>query len=339
MPQHENAHGYQSANPFFWNHPSLPQVSALMKTFSIGQRPSGIAEMAKEHLGAGGKRFRALMTLQAAEMLGVPQRSAVYWAAAVELIHNATLVHDDIQDGDAARRGHPTVWKKHGVGQAINVGDLLLMVPYQILSCADFAPTQLRQLLGAFSHRTVETVRGQSLEMTLKDNLNFDRDTYIQALRGKTGQLLALTVEGPLILSEVEPLRASQIASGFEALGVAFQIYDDIWDLYADKGRGQVGNDLREGKISALLIAHLEKCPKDRLIVTETLKKPFEEVTVEDVAFWEQRFEASGARVACEAWAQEFVEMAVATVPDQPLRSLVEDVALALGLKNLKERQ
>ena len=144
----KNAKGAQPAIHFL-KHPCLPQVSALMKTFSIGQRPSGIAEMAKEHLGTGGKRFRALMTLQAADLLGVSQRSAIYWAAAVELIHNATLVHDDIQDGDTTRRGRPTVWKKHGVGQAINVGDLMLMVPYQILSCADFAPSQLRQLLGA----------------------------------------------------------------------------------------------------------------------------------------------------------------------------------------------
>ena len=239
MPQRKNAKGAQPANPFFWKHPCLPQVSALMKTFSIGQRPSGIAEMAKEHLGTGGKRFRALMTLQAADLLGVSQRSAIYWAAAVELIHNATLVHDDIQDGDTTRRGRPTVWKKHGVGQAINVGDLMLMVPYQILSCADFAPSQLRQLLGAFAHRTVETVRGQSLEMTLKDNLNFDRDTYIQALRGKTGQLLALTVEG-LDISEVDLLRASQIASGFEA-GDRFQIYDDIWDSTQTKAVGRWG--------------------------------------------------------------------------------------------------
>ena len=97
-------------------------------------------------------------------------------------------------------------------------------------------------------------------------------------------------------------------------------------------------NDLREGKISALLIAHLERCPEDRTAAAEILSKPFDTVTTEDVAYWERRFKHSGAKAACETWAEEFVEMAVTTVPDQPLRGLVEDVATALGLKNLKER-
>ena len=235
-------------NALFWGHPDLQPVEALMKSFSIGQRPSLISDMAKDHLKSGGKRFRALMALHAGSDLGVCPHAARYWAAAVELLHNATLVHDDLQDGDEVRRGEPTLWKKYGAGQAINAGDLMLMVPYQLLSCLDVEGEMLRCMFGSFSNRTIQTVRGQSLEMTLRDSLNFDRETYIQALRGKTGQLLALAVEGPLMLSKAAPEEISQRASAFENLGVAFQIYDDIRDLYADKGRRQIGNDLRKEK-------------------------------------------------------------------------------------------
>ena len=333
MPKHSQSNRSENQRASsFWTHPDLEQVGQVMKSFSIGQSPSGISEMAKEHLGAGGKRFRALMALQTASILRVPAQAAVYWAAAVELIHNATLVHDDIQDGDEVRRGQPTVWKRHGVAQAINVGDLLLMVPYQILSGADVPAEHLRRLLTCFSHRTVETVRGQSLEMTLRDHLNFDRDTYIQALRGKTGQLLALAVEGPLVLSDMDALRAGAIASGFESLGIAFQIYDDIRDLYADKGRGQIGNDLREGKVSALTVAHLASCPDDREALTHLLRKPFVDVRRDEVSFWAKRFEASGARAACENWAEDFVAQALTSVAERPLRDFVQEVANALGL-------
>tara|TARA_B100000925_G_scaffold187345_1_gene141593 strand:+ start:596 stop:1600 length:1005 start_codon:yes stop_codon:yes gene_type:complete len=317
----------------FWEHSDLRAVELLMKSFSIGQMPSLISDMAKDHLKTGGKRFRALMALHAGELLGVPERSARYWAAAVELLHNATLVHDDIQDGDEVRRGEPTVWNKYGVGQAINAGDLMLMVPYQMLSCLDVDGDMLRCLFGSFSHRSIQTVRGQSLEMTLRENLNFDRDTYIQALRGKTGQLLALAIEGPLILKQMSPEETSKLSSAFENLGIAFQIYDDIRDLYSDKGRRQIGNDLREGKISALTIAHLESNPSDHGALLEVLQKPFDEVSKEEVLFWKNRFTASNAPAQCEAWAKSFVDKARFGVGDGCLRDLMNQTISALGLK------
>ena len=275
------------------------------------------------------------MALHAGSDLGVCPHAARYWAAAVELLHNATLVHDDLQDGDEVRRGEPTLWKKYGAGQAINAGDLMLMVPYQLLSCLDVEGEMLRCMFGSFSNRTIQTVRGQSLEMTLRDSLNFDRETYIQALRGKTGQLLALAVEGPLMLSKAAPEEISQRASAFENLGVAFQIYDDIRDLYADKGRRQIGNDLREGKISALTIAHLEACPSDTEALLETLKKPFDSVSREEVLFWKKRFTTSGAPDQCEAWARSFVEKAISGVGESRLKDLMVQIISALGLKRV----
>jgi geranylgeranyl pyrophosphate synthase len=137
-----------------------------------------------------------------------------------------------------------------------------------------------------------------------------------------------------LVLSDMEPQQAGKIASSFECLGIAFQIFDDIKDVYSDKGRGQIGNDLREGKISALTIAHLEACPKDRPALTRLLKKPFNDVSKDEVLFWKKRFTSSGASQACETWAHSFVEKASLGVHGCPLAPLMEQTILALGLKN-----
>ena len=89
--------------------------------------------MLQEHLDTGGKRLRAKLTLQLAELFHIDHHDALQWALAVELLHNATLIHDDIQDGDRTRRNRPTTWSIHGVPQAINAGDLGLMLPYQCI--------------------------------------------------------------------------------------------------------------------------------------------------------------------------------------------------------------
>jgi len=322
-----------AADAKFWRHPQLQAVETLMKSASIGQQPSHLSDIAKDHLTSGGKRFRALMSLHAGDLLRVSPEESVCWAASVELLHNATLVHDDLQDGDPYRREKPTVWKKYGAGQAINAGDLLLMVPYHILSRMETSAENIKMLLNAFAHRTIETVRGQSLEMTLKESYNFDRETYIRSLRGKTGQLLALAVEGPMIISATAEAPGGQIADCFESLGIAFQILDDLRDLYADKGRKQMGNDLREGKVSALTIAHLEKCPEETLALREVLQKPFEDVTQKEIEFWKRRFKESNAPERCADWAASFVNTAIRGASNQPLQPLIEQTAAALGLK------
>ena len=92
------------------------------------------------------------------------------WAAACELVHNATLIHDDIQDGDRVRRDQPTTWVRHGVGQAINAGDLLLMLPFTLLSEIDAFPVAKWRLSEALARAAEQTVRGQSSEMDLASN-------------------------------------------------------------------------------------------------------------------------------------------------------------------------
>src|SRR5687767_11384745 len=100
--------------------PHLPAVEALMRELMEPDAGDPAGAIAAEHVATGGKRLRARLALAAADALGARAGDAVGWAAACELLHNATLLHDDIEDGDRARRGQPTAWVRHGVAQAIN---------------------------------------------------------------------------------------------------------------------------------------------------------------------------------------------------------------------------
>jgi len=274
----------------------LDDVVALMATVTVGGRLDRLGVIAQEHLSTGGKRMRARLSLAAAAALGAERSSAVPWAAAIELLHNATLIHDDIQDGDLLRRGQPTVWVRHGVAQAINAGDLMLMLPFLALDHLDAADDGVRwRLSRALARHAAATVRGQSEELALLTAGQLGRARYRRAVEGKTGSLFALPVEGAALLGGRSAADAQALGDRFTALGVLFQLQDDVVDLYGDKGRGHRGSDLEEGKVSALVLAHLDRAPEDREWLLELLAAPRDVTGVEAVEEAIERFRKSGA--------------------------------------------
>ncbi|MEZ4437460.1 MAG: polyprenyl synthetase family protein [Polyangiaceae bacterium] len=250
--------------------PDLSEVEARMLALAGPTDRAG--RMAREHLATGGKRLRARLALAAATALGAPRDAAIAWATAVELLHNATLVHDDIQDGDTARRGKPTVWARHGVAQGINVGDLFLMLPF--LALAEIPGDARAELSPILAAHAVQTVRGQIDELELLDREALDDDAYVGAIVGKTGALLALPVVGAAVLSGRSLGQARRLGEAFMPLGLLFQLQDDLLDLYGDKGRQRPGCDLYEGKVSALVVAHLARRPADRAWLLDLLRRP-----------------------------------------------------------------
>lgn len=249
--------------------------------------------MAAHHLATGGKRLRARLALAACEALGGATRHGVAFGAAVELLHNATLVHDDIQDGDTLRRGAPTLWSAHGTAQAINAGDFLLMLPY--LAVAEVPGHLQGGLCRALAHHAIATVRGQIAELDLLPSERLGWADYVDAIAGKTGALIGLPVCGAALVAGASWPYAHRLSLAFERLGVLFQLQDDVLDLYGDKGRDQVGCDLYEGKISALVVAHLERRPDDRGRLLELLRKPRSETDPDDVQSTIDAFRRSGA--------------------------------------------
>lgn len=266
-----------------------------------------VGQIASEQLLAGGKRIRARLALAAAAAYDVDEDAAVALAAAVELLHNATLVHDDVQDGDVTRRGVPTAWARHGVPQAINAGDLMLMLPTVALGDLDddvVSPRAQRDLMRALHTRAVATVRGQGADLRLRalvDDVDEAADVvgaYMQCIEGKTGELFALPVEGACLLAGATPAEARRRAQPFFHLGVLFQLQDDVLDLYGDKGREAPGSDVGEGKVSALVVEHLRLRPSDRAWLLSVLDRPREETSRADVDGVIDAFVKSGAKAA-----------------------------------------
>lgn len=272
---------------------ALGDVERAMIRLSHGRRVDRAGNMVVQQLATGGKRIRARLALEACDRFLVPHEVSVLWAAAVELLHNATLIHDDIQDGDTTRRGRPTIWATHGIAQAINAGDLMLMLPF--LAVAEMRHSAAAELHALVAETATHIVRGQVEEIGLKDAARLDLESYLSASRGKTGALIALPVVGAAILAGKTREQAVALGDYFVELGVLFQIQDDVVDLFGDKGRGQIGCDIYEGKVSALLVAHLEAAPHTYPLVMGILNKPRAETTEADVERVRELYVLSGA--------------------------------------------
>lgn len=317
----------------------LDDVQDVLERLAAGPSRGGrrdlLGRMAMEHLVVGGKKLRARLALAALEALGGRRKDGVAWAAAVEMLHNATLVHDDLQDGDRVRRGRPTVWARHGAAQAINCGDLMLMLPFRALDLLPMDPEVRWQLAGSLAEQAELTVRGQAEELDLLPSGRLDWEAYVAAVEGKTAGLIALPVEGAALLSGRSPREAFALACAFRPVGVLFQMQDDLVDLWGDKGRGPPGSDLREGKVSAVVVAHGALHPEDRPWLLELLRTPREHTTEAMVAEAIRRFEVGGARE--RVW-QAILTLRGRTLHDpalaacQPLRHLAAElIHLALA--------
>ncbi|MEM6733646.1 MAG: polyprenyl synthetase family protein, partial [Myxococcota bacterium] len=252
---------------------SLPidEVETLMVELAHGSTSEKTGAIVSEHLATGGKRLRARLVLAASREFGVPFELAIPWAAACELLHNATLVHDDVQDGDETRRGQPTTWVRHGTASAINAGDLLLVLPTLAIERVNSDLSVRWHLARQLAYQATRVIRGQVAEYEMTHHGPIDLNTYYNAIDGKTSPLFELPVIGAALLAGRAPETAESLGAPFRSLGRLFQMQDDVLDLYGEKGRDQPGADIREGKISAIVVTHLTQYPEEKTDVLEIL--------------------------------------------------------------------
>lgn len=273
----------------------LADVEALMQRLAVGTARDHAATIVLDHLASGGKRLRARLALAAAEALGKKVNDAIGWAAACEMLHNATLVHDDLQDGDRVRRGRPTSWVTFGSAQAINAGDLMFQIPYTAIGTLAVDDGVKWRLSNILARQSSQVIRGQVDELEMTTRMDTSRQVYDQAIIGKTSALFELPVEGAAVLCGYSDVEAANVTKPFRALGMLFQMQDDVLDLYADKGRESRGSDVREGKVSALVVEHITRHPSDRDWLIGILKTPREQTTQQMVDEAITRFQKGGA--------------------------------------------
>ena len=199
-----------------------------------GRQASSIDAAIEHHLNAGGRRFRAALCLSVSSALGLRACDALCLASACELLHNASLIHDDLQDGDRIRRGHETVWSRFGEDVAICAGDLLVSAAYSALSEVS-APAKISSLVRLAHERIAEAIHGQVADLSYQQLSLADIDSYEQVAVAKSGSLLSLPMELPLRYAD-NPGAAATARSAAHAFAVGYQIADDLDDVERDSG-------------------------------------------------------------------------------------------------------
>ena len=190
-----------------------------------------VAAGVRYHFATGGARVRAQLGLQAADSLGLGKDVALACACGAELLHNASLVHDDLQDHDAMRRGHPAVWKQFGAAAAISIGDLMISAAYAALASHPDPARAIRLAHEALAR----TARGQARDL-MRSRASVE--DYRAMVADKTGTLIALPVRLALAACDARG-DASAVACG-DALAFAYQALDDIADCDADRASGRI---------------------------------------------------------------------------------------------------
>jgi geranylgeranyl pyrophosphate synthase len=263
--------------------PIMAQIHDLLAEESA--EGSALASMCAYHLETGGKRLRALLPLLVAEALDSAPSRIVPFGAACEMLHNATLVHDDLQDGDRWRRGRETVWYRFGTPQAINLGDAMFYYTLLLAARLD-VPTPRREAIQLrILRETLRVIEGQDVEFALKRLPAPRPEDYFGMVEGKTSGLFALPMAGAAALCGAPPEITAALEEAARHMGVLFQIQDDVLDLYGDKGREAPGSDIGEGKRSLLVIHALGTGgAEDARRLREILDEEREATTPEDVA-------------------------------------------------------
>lgn len=264
----------------------LPAILALIEQVTHGSCPAGstLPDMAAYHLSTGGKRLRALLPLLTAQALGADPSALVPFGAACEMLHNATLVHDDLQDGDTVRRGRPAVWVHYGTPRAINLGDAMFYWTLLLVQSLELPPALREAVAARVLRDTLRVIDGQEREFALKADTEATLEDYFAMVEGKTSGLFALPMAGAALACGAPEPVVEGLADAARHMGVLFQIQDDVLDLYGDKGRDARGSDLAEGKRSALVLHALEVLPPARASwLRELLDSPRERCAQADI--------------------------------------------------------
>ena len=201
----------------------------------------------------GGKRLRPYMVIRSCQIVGGKSSNAMNAASAVEMVHNFSLVHDDIMDNDEMRHGVPTVHKKYGMPIAILAGDVLFSKAFQIISDSKLSDNATTQLVSRLAKACVDICEGQLLDVKMAEERKIPtQKDYITMIGKKTAALFDVSCAMGAICASNKAKDVSNLSTFGRNLGIAFQITDDLIGVMGDPKitKKPVGNDLREGKKS-----------------------------------------------------------------------------------------
>ena len=231
-------------------------------------------------LELGGKRWRPVLMLLIMEALGKNPDDYVEFSVIPEVVHNATLVHDDIEDSSETRRGAPSVHVKYGIDVALNLGDFLFYFPVvALLDSKKLSMEVKNKMLSIYAREMLRVTIGQGTDIAwhkgLVDSSKITQDNYLEMVYDKTGVLARMACQMAGALCGADDKMTEDLGLFGATIGVAFQLQDDVLNLYESKvasSKGGVGDDITEGKITMLVIHTLRSADaKDSGRLTEIL--------------------------------------------------------------------
>jgi geranylgeranyl diphosphate synthase type I len=316
----------------------LARIASLVDGYiyaTVKGEPKELYDAALHLIRAGGKRLRPAIVSAVAQALGETVEKALPFAAAVELVHNFTLIHDDIMDRDEFRRGVPTVHKLWGEPLAITAGDLLFAKAFEALSDAlerGIPAQRVARAARILAHATAVIAEGQAMDLMFEEEEDVSLDDYLVMVYKKTGALFeASAVLGGLTATD-EAYVLEELANFGRSLGIAFQIRDDILGIMGkEEELGKpVYSDIREGKKTLPIIYALKQLDgqdREKLIMVLG-KRDASRDELEEAA---KLIQASGAIDYSERKAREYVEKAInslrSALPDNEYRRILEELA------------
>ena len=306
-------------------------VAEFGTRFGVAQfpaAPASLYEPGEYFLSIGGKRIRPILCVLGNELFSEITEDAWSLATAIELFHNFTLIHDDMMDAAALRRGMQTVHTKYGDNTALLTGDVMLIRAYEKLQ--NINPAYLPKILSLFNTTAREVCEGQQLDMDFEKMPSVTLDAYIHMITLKTSVLLAASLEMGAILGGATPGNCKHLYEFGKNLGIAFQIQDDYLDAFGDpeKFGKEVGGDIRQNKKTFLLLHALEVATPDQRAKLDTLLASNGPEKVPQVM---ELFKACNVGAWAIELKEKYLQMALANLEDIAVTSTRKTALLSLA--------
>lgn len=306
--------------------PDMAKVDALIRDRMMS--PVSVIPALAEHLiGGSAKRLRPLLTIAAARVSGAQDDACIKLAAAVEFIHTATLLHDDVVDSSQLRRGKVAAHLIWGAPASVLVGDFLFARAFELM--VEAGSMHALEILARASRVIAE---GEVLQLTRAHDLNLSQDLYLEIIKAKTAELFAAAAEAGAVSAGASPQRREALRRFGQDLGLAFQLVDDALDYSGEAATlgKNAGDDFREGKATLPLLLTIAK--------TGAAEKPFWDRTVgrreqtdEDFQRARELVASTGAAAATLDLAADYAVAAKAQLGDfaanNSWRPAMEDLA------------
>ena len=292
----------------------LKLVNDYLSQLPYERKPKSLYEPVEYVLSIGGKRIRPVLTLMGYNLWKEDPERILMPAVGLETYHNYTLLHDDLMDNADMRRGHETVHRRWDANKAILSGDSMLVLAYQRMQ--QVPAEKLPAVLNLFTETALEIGEGQEYDMTFETRNDVTENEYIEMIRLKTSVLLACALKTGALLADAPQEDAERLYRVGELVGLAFQLQDDLLDVYGDPavfGKA-IGGDITSNKKTYMLINAFNRAnDKQRAELTRWIDaKTFNrEVKVAEVT---RLYDEIGIRQLCEEKINYYFELARKTL-------------------------